>query len=65
MKAEIAADQDGVTVANPTVQLAALLYTSPADVSVQQSSILILLGVSLVLVIVIIRMNYRNPFLDY
>lgn len=61
----VAADQDGVTVATPTVKLAELLYTSPADISVQQLSIFILLGVSLVLVVVIVRMSYRNPFLDF
>lgn len=61
----IAADQDGITVVDPTVQLAALLYTSPADMSVQRLSIYILLGLSFVLLIIMIRLRYRNPFLDF
>lgn len=59
------ADGDGTTLVEATSGLAEQSYTSPADVLSQMVGALVLAGLSLVLIVVAVRMHFKNPYLDF
>lgn len=59
------ADRDGATTNAATIALAQQTYTSAPDSYLQMIGALILLAAGIPLVIVVLRLRFKNPYLDF